>query len=195
MFHCLTARTCAPRLIALFPATACASALAGPREDVNAPMAKLLVAKSWHATMEIKGPQSMTNELDFVAPDRFRIKMDGIGTQYIIGDTMGMSKQGRTMRLPMPKGTLDGYRDPGKLKAHNATMTVQALGNDLLAGKPAAKYRIRNPKDGNAEVLMWIGGNGYPAQIKVDGKAQGQDTTTTIRYSRFNDLKIKVSAP
>jgi hypothetical protein len=42
---------------------------------------------------------------------------------------------------------------------------------------------------------MWIGGNGYPVQFRVDGKAQGQATTTTIRYSRFNDPKIRVSAP
>lgn len=184
----------APLAIALILTITCGTALAGPREDVTAAMEKLLAAKSWHATMDLEGPHSMSNQLDYVAPDRFRIKMGDMGTQYIIGNTMIVNVQGQSMRMPVPKGTLDQYRDPGKFKANNATMTAQALGNDLLAGKPAAKYRVRNPKDGT-DALMWIAGNGYPAQVKVDGKTQGQATTTTIRYSRFNDPTIKVSAP
>lgn len=184
----------APLAIALMLSLACGTALAGPREEISAAMEKMLAAKSWHATMDLKGPHSMSNQLDYVAPDRFRINMGDMGTQYIIGNTMHMSVRGQSMQLPLPKGTLDQYRDPGKLKANNATMTVQALGNDLLAGKPARKYRVRNPKDGT-DALMWISGDGYPAQVKVEGKAQGQATTTTIRYSRFNDPTIKVSAP
>jgi outer membrane lipoprotein-sorting protein len=168
---------------------------AGPKEDVTAAMQKLLAARSWHATMKVSGAQSMTNELDFVAPDRFRIAIEGLGTQYIIGDTMVMTMQGKTMRVPLQKDMLGQYRDPARLREHNATMTVQALGKDVVAGKPARKYRVRNPKDGDLDVLMWIGGNGYPIQIQVDGKAQGQASTTLIRYSRFNDPTIRVSAP
>ncbi|GAA4855271.1 hypothetical protein [Luteimonas vadosa] len=184
-----------PWLFAMALLALCGIAQAGPKEDVTAAMQKLLAASSWHATMHVKGPQAMSNALDFQAPDRFRITLQGIGTQYIIGDTMVMTMQGRTMRVPLQKDMLGQYRDPARLREHNATMTVQALGKDQVAGKPAAKYRVRNPKDGDLDVLMWIGGNGYPVQIQVDGKANGQASTTVIRYSRFNDPAIKVSAP
>ena len=51
--------------------------------------------KSYHATMRMSsGAQGeITNEVDFVAPDRFRMKMP-MGTQVIIGDTMYMQMEG-----------------------------------------------------------------------------------------------------
>ena len=34
----------------------------------------------------------MNSEIDFVAPDRYRMAMQGLGTQVIIGDTMYMER-------------------------------------------------------------------------------------------------------
>jgi hypothetical protein len=67
------------------------------REVVIASMHKLMDARSYHISMQMSGgPKGlMNNEVDFVAPDRFRMQMAGVGTQFIIGDTMYMSMQGR----------------------------------------------------------------------------------------------------
>ncbi|MCA1714730.1 MAG: hypothetical protein LC715_06365 [Gammaproteobacteria bacterium] len=169
-------------------------AIAGPKDEVKAAMDKFLAAKSYHATMAHSGAQAMTIETDFVAPDRYRMRMP-MGTQYIIGDTMVMSIDGRSIKVPMGKGTLTQWRDPGNLAKSQATLTVTGLGSELLDGKPAKKYRMVNAQPQPSESTMWIGGNGYPLQIQVDGKAAGQTGTTTLRYSRFNDPTIRIELP
>ena len=170
------------------------NAYAGPKEEVKAAFGKFLAAKSYHVTMTHSGAQAMTIQTDFVAPDRYRMQMP-MGTQYIIGDTMVMSIQGRSIKVPMGKGTLTQWRDPGNLAKSQATLTVTSLGSELVDGKPAKKYRMRNTQPQPSESTMWIGGNGYPLQITVDGRAGGTHTTTTLRYSRFNDPAIRVEPP
>ncbi len=169
---------------------------AGAREDIEASMQKFVAAKSWHATMRIDGKRPMTNELDFTAPDRYRIQMAGMGTQYIIGDSMTISMQGHTMKVPMPKGTLSRYRDPVQLHENAKSITAEALGKDTIDGKQARKYSIHNREQPDADMLMWIGGDDYPVQIKVANKGKGAAAgTVTFRYSRFNDPTIRVQAP
>lgn len=169
-------------------------AQAGAREDVEASMQKFVAAKSWHATMQIEGKRPMTNELDFTAPDRYRIKMSGMGTQYIIGDSMIISMQGHTMKVPMPKGTLGKYRDPLQIHENAKSITAEALGKDIVDGKSTHKYRIQNEKQPDSDMMMWIDSDNYPVQIKVNDKGKST-STVTFHYSRFNDPTIRVQAP
>lgn len=169
-------------------------AWAGAREDVGAAMQKFASARSYHATMTTTSGQQMTTELDFVAPDRYRISMP-MGTQVIVGDTMYMNMQGRTMKLPMPKGTLSQWRDPGKLRESQAQATVTALGPGLVDGKPASKYRIVSAQSPDTHTVMWVGASGWPLKIDVDGKSGGKAYAASIRYSRFNDPSIRIDAP
>lgn len=180
--------------LALLALLTAGTAWAGAREDVKAASQKMLSLRSYHVTMRHTGNGPMTTEADFVAPDRFRMKMP-MGTQVIVGDTMYMQMDGRTMKVPMPKGTLTQWRDPANLSRYESTMTVESLGTELLDGKPTKKYRVTNTQPQPSTSTMWIGGNGYPLQIRVDGKLQGQASTTTIRYSRFNDPTIRVDPP
>lgn len=173
---------------------ACGAAHAGAKEDVGAAMQKFVAARSYHATMTSTGDQAMTTELDFVAPDRYRIKMP-MGTQVIIGGTMYMAMQGRTMKIPMPKGALSQWRDPGKLRESQAQSTVTALGPGLVDGKPASRYRIVSAQSPDTASVMWIGAGGWPLKIDVDGKSGGKAFSASIRYSRFNDPTIRIEAP
>jgi len=170
------------------------AAHAGMKDEIKAAIGKFTTARSYHVTMTHSGPQGMTTEADFVAPDRFRMKMP-MGTQIMIGDTMFMQMEGRTMKVPMPKGTLTQWRDPAYIREHEATMTVKPLGIDMLDGKPAKKYLVTNTKPEPSTSTMWIGGNGYPLQIQVNSKVQGKAVSTTIRYSRFSDPAIKIAPP
>jgi hypothetical protein len=129
--------------------------------------------------------------MDFVAPDRYRMKTP-MGTQYVIGDTMYMTMNGRTMKMALPKGQIANYRDPAQFEANKATMTVEALGRDTIDGQSARKFLIRNTQPRPSESTIWVNGDGYPLRIEVVGQQAAQ---VSIRYSRFNDPAIRIDAP
>lgn len=189
-----TAPAEAPAASALAKAADALNPLPDAKAQVKAMTGTFLAAKSFHATMtHSDGTQTMTNEVDFVAPDRYRMVMP-MGTQYIIGDTMIMDVNGRSMKMPLPKGTLN-FRDMSRYSEHEATMTAEALGTEMLDGVSTRKYLIRNTQPEPSESTMWVDADGYPQQIQVASTVQGKAYTTTIRYSRFNDPGIKVEPP
>ena len=169
-------------------------ALAGAKEEAIAAGKKMLALRSYHVTMTHAGKGPMTSEVDFVAPDRYRMTMP-MGTQVIIGDTMYMSMQGRTMKMPMQKGMVAQWRDPANMAKNEAKLVVTALGSEAVGGRPARKYRMHSSDTPGTVSTLWVGADGYPVQIVVDGKAAGQSGKTTIRYSRFNDPTIRIDAP
>lgn len=183
------------------PAAAVAAAaldpLADPRAEVEASMRKFIAAGSYHASMHVDGGAdgSMTSELDFVAPDRYRLTMPRLGTQVIIGDTMYMAMQGRAMKVPLPEGTLGQWRDPARLEENRAETSVRALGREAVDGRPARKYAVHHARPEPVDVTMWIGDDDLPLQIRVAGTSQGHGATTTIRYSRFDDPTIRITPP
>lgn len=167
-------------------------ALADAREEVLAAAAKFMALKTYHVTITPEGKTQMKMEADFVAPDRFRMKMP-MGTQYIIGDTIYMTVDGRTMKLPMQANMVNQWRDPARLRADQAKMTATALGPGTVDGKPAQKYRMTHADSPGTTSTMWVGANGYPLQIVVEGKSKTGETT--IRYSRLNDPSIRIDPP
>jgi hypothetical protein len=194
-----------PAVAATAPANAVADTaaslnpLSSPEDEVKASMDKFLKAKSFHAVMTMEGARGMTNEMDFVAPDRYRMKMP-VGTQVIIGDTMYMQADGRSMKVPLPKGTLSQWRDPLKIEENKAGLSVEALGSDSVEGQAAKKYLVRNTQPepnqpGPNEFTFWIGSDGLPLQLLHQGQAEGKPYSMTLRYSRFDDPTITIDAP
>ena len=186
------------------PATVAAAALplaaiaapADAKGTVQASIARFLAVRSYHASMHAEGgAHAMDSDIDFVAPDRYRMAVKGLGTQVVIGDTMYMSVQGRSMQVPMPPGTLTQWRDPARLEANAAGMTVEAQGADPVDGSAAQRYLVHHSDPHPTDLLYWIGADGLPLQIQVHGQAQGKPVTTTIRYSRFDDPAIQVAPP
>jgi hypothetical protein len=174
-----------------------AAVVADARAEVKAAMEKVLAARSFHATMRIKGGAQgmMINEMDFVAPDRYRIAMPNVGTQTVIGDTMYMSMHGRTAKVPMPKGTLTQWRDPARMAENEATMTVTAQGTDTVGTEPSRKYLIHHTQPQPIDVLMWVGNDGRPLQLEVSSTMQGSKVETSVRYSHYDDPSIVIDAP
>ena len=56
-------------------AAAALNPLSSPEDEMKASMDKFLKARSFHAVMDMQGARSMAIEMDFVAPDRYRMKM------------------------------------------------------------------------------------------------------------------------
>ena len=163
-------------------------------DDVKASMDKFLAASSFHATMHMEGAQTMTNEMDFVAPDRYRMQLPA-GTQVIIGDTLYMQAQGKRMQVPLPAGTISQWRDPLKIQENKEGLSVEAQGSETVEGQAARKYLVRNTVPESTEFTYWIGENGLPLQLLHKGESQGEPYSMTLRYSRFDDPTIKIDAP
>jgi hypothetical protein len=168
--------------------------LSSPEDEMKASMDRFLKAKSFHAVMDMQGARSMAIEMDFVAPDRYRMKMP-TGTQVVIGDTMYMQADGRSMKAPLPPGTLTQWRDPLRIEEHKAGMSVESLGNDSVDGQPAKKYLVRHTEPKPSEFTFWIGGDGLPLQLVSQGESQGKLYSMTLRYSRYDDPSIVIDAP
>lgn len=168
--------------------------LSRPEDEVKASMDRFMQARTFHAVMNMQGARAMTNEMDFVAPDRYRMKMQA-GTQVIIGDTMYLQVDGRATRVPLPKGTLSQWRDPLKLAEHKGGLVVQSLSDEDIDGVTARKYLVKNSAAPAAEFTMWIDAEGLPLQLQQHGQSQGSPYTMTLRYSRFDDPSIVITAP
>lgn len=175
-------------------AAAALAPLSSPEDEMKASMDKFLKAKSFHAVMDMQGARPMAIEMDFVAPDRYRMRMP-TGTQVVIGDTMYMQVDGRSMKAPLPPGTLAQWRDPLKIEEHKAGMRVESLGNDTVEGQPAKKYLARHTEPEPSEFTLWIGGDGLPLQLVSQGESQGKPYSMTLRYSRYDDPGIVIDAP
>lgn len=180
--------------IVLLTAIIAPACWAGPREDVAAAMAKSFAARSYHASMSADAPTPMSGELFFVAPDRYRMRMQGIGEQTVIGQTMYMTLRGRTVKLPLPKTALGQWNALAGYGRKPTDLEVTALAAERVAGAPARKYRVRYTTPRAGAMTLWIGADGYPLQVRTDGGHNGA-SPTTIRYSRFNDPTIRVDAP
>jgi len=178
--------------LSLFAAVA---AWAGPKEDMKALSVKFLALRSYHVSMVHSDKRAPKVEMDFVAPDRYRMQMP-MGTQYVIGDIMYMTIDGRTMRVPMPKGTVSQWREIDRCFREIDKMRIEALGAETLNGKPTKKYRMTQTT-GNPPIttLIWVGPDSYPVKIETTGSAGRIANTTTIFYSRFNDPAIRINAP
>ncbi len=170
------------------------AAWAGPKEDMKAMSLKFLALRSYHVTMENSDKRVPKMDMDFVAPNRYRMRMP-MGTQVVIGDTMYMTMDGRTMKIPMPKGTMTQWRESDRAFREIDQMQIEALGMEAVNGKPARKYRMSQGGKTPTTSLIWVGMDGFPAKMQTTGSANKRADTMTIHYSRFNDPTIKIEAP
>lgn len=173
---------------------AAATAWAGAKEDIKALSVKFLALRTYHVHMENSDKRVPASDMDFAAPDRYRVQTPQ-GTQYIIGDTMYMNLNGHTMKVPMPKGAMTQWRQGDTAFREVDRMQVEALGGELADGKPAKKYRMTIAGKVPTTTLLWVGADGLPIRQEVTGSWGGRTTTTTIRYSRYNDPSIRIDIP
>lgn len=185
-------RTPATRLAALMAVLLPAAVWsAGPREEVNAAIDKLLTARSYQASM-VSADGRLQQQLEFEAPGRYRIRNHG-EELVIVGDVLHRERDGAIEQVPLPQDVLTRWRDPARLAEQPADMDVVVLDDETVAGVPARKYRIHRAQSAPGLLLLWVRSDGYPVQIltrSVTGAA-----ATLIRYSRFNDPAIDIEPP
>jgi hypothetical protein len=190
-------RRALPALVALACAFA-GIASAGPREDLHMAFSKFLVQTSFRGDIvgNMAGHSSHST-IEFQAPDHVRVTTDGRPPVVMIGNTMYMEMNGHAMKVPMPAGNpMTQYRDASLLAQLERGMLVEDLGLDSVGGMPAHKYRYTVDKPQPSTSLVWVSiKSGLPMQLQTSRAVMGKPVDTIIRYDRFGDASIKISAP
>lgn len=172
--------------------------LSNPKDAMLASMKAFRNVRSYHATMKMEGgPQgTITNEMDFVAPDRYRISMRARGMEVDnvrIGNDTWMTMGGRTTKMTMPPGSMDQWQD--LMEQGKETMTVEAQGSESIDGVATRKYLMHQTQPKPSDVTVWLNGDDLVEQARMLTDHQGASITTTIRYSRYNDPAIRIDPP
>ena len=181
-------------LVALsFAGAACADA----RQELHTAFARNLALTSFKATMVDLSSNKTVSVVEFQAPDRFRVTPTGMPSSVIIGDTMYMSHDGQTMKVPMPKGTFAKYRNQDAMKELEKGTTVDGMGMGRVGTQPARTYRFLSAKGKDQTTsTVWVGvASGQVLQLETSGKSAGKPFSMRMLYTDFNSPAIKVTPP
>lgn len=186
------------RTLALALLLVVGSAHADPKAELHQAFTRFLAAKSFRAELSDLDRQRTVAHMEFVAPDRYRVQVEGApGDQVIIGDTVYMTMNGQTMRVPVPAaGMTRHYRDPDVLAQTERNVHVERVGSDRIDGEAASVYHYTVDAPHPADVKLWISDkSGLPLQMQTTGTAMGQTHHTQIRYRDYDDASIRIEAP
>ena len=153
--------------------------LADPAADLSKSIDAFQHAKSWHAEEHFSNGRTV--EVDFVAPDRWRVEPSPKITELVIGKDIYMVRNGHVTRLPFGGGMI---RKMVK-RFSTGTMTdemrrsVRDLGMQTLQGRPVHVYSYTSQ---NIPETVYIGSDHLPVQAVIHDKKH----PATIIYSKFN---------
>ena len=166
-----------------------------PNADINRMADAFLAQRSFRAKMVGSGQTPMNMELEFVAPDRFRIKNTNAPDMVIVGKNVYIENEGRWQKIPGDLGSsvLD-MRKAWDEEGRKWFTDVKYVGEDTANGKPAYVYTYHNKgADGVGEndSKIWIGkSNGLPVRIEANYK-KGTLRSMTIDYDYDADISIE----
>lgn len=191
-------RSLRPLLLGLLAVSASglgADARADDRQDLHQAYRKMMALTRFKATMTDLSTGKTGMTMEYQAPDRYRITVPGQPPQLVIGDTMVLTMNGQTMRMPMPKGSLPKMRNEDALREIEKGSLVTSEGMGTVGAQPARIYRHSTQVNGKpAQTLVWVGvASGLPLQIETRGAKGGKDVR--LVYSDFNSPKIRIDAP
>jgi hypothetical protein len=153
--------------------------LADPASDLAKTITAFQQAKSWHAEEHFSNGKTV--QVDYVAPNRWRVQPAPNVSELVIGKDVYMVRNGHTMRLPFGGGMIRKMIKKfgtGKM-TDEMRRSVRDLGMQTLHGKRVHVYSYTTQK---IPETLYVGANHLPVQAVVHNKKQ----TTTITYSKFN---------
>ncbi len=136
-------------------------------------------AKSWHADENLSNGKTVT--VDYSAPDRWRIQPSRDLTELVIGKDVYMVSKGKSTKLPFGGGAIRKLIDDvGFSVKEEVRQSAQDLGTKALDGHNVRVYTYTVK---GVPVTLYVGANSLPVQSVI----QDKKTTTTIKYSKFNE--------
>lgn len=179
--------------------TAAPSGDYAPSSDAKADVEKLsdrfMTVKSFRATMSAEGETPMETDLEFVAPDRYRIKTGNLMEVIIIGKTTYMKMGDKWQRMP---GELDSaigdMRSTFNKEGMKWISDVKYTGDDTVDGKAAYvyTYHAKGPdKIGENESKLWIAkSDGLPIKVEAVYKS-GPMKSMKVEYDYETPVSIE----
>ena len=170
-----------------------------PSNDAKADIERLsdrfMSVKSFRATMKAEGETPMQTELEFVSPDRYRIKTGSLMDVIIIGKTTYMKIGDKWQRMA---GELDSkisdLRSTFNKEGMKWVSDVKYTGDDTVDGKPAYVYiyHAKGPdKVGENESKLWIAkADGLPIKVEAVYKS-GPMKSMKVEYDYETPVSIE----
>lgn len=149
-----------------------------PKADIEKMAERFLSLESFRAKMTSKGTTTFNADLDFIAPDRFRIKTElpnGQSSEMIlIGNQTFMKMGERWQKMPVDIGTkMPNMRETFTREGMKWFKEIKYVGEETADGKAAHLYSYEGEAPG--------GGNEYSSQIWI-GKSDGRPIKLNAVY-------------
>ena len=173
------------------------SSAADPRQDLHKAFVQNLALKSYKATMTDLKSNRIASTVEFQAPASYRITVPGQAVSVIIDDMMYMTHDGKTMKLPLPKGAIGQFRNEATIAELEKGARVTSIGPGLVGKEPAVKYGFAIASGGDqANSTAWISArSGHVLMVETTGKHAGRDYAMRVVYSDFDSPLIRITAP
>ena len=176
--------------------TTVAATRENPAADIEAMADKFLAEKTFRAKMRGTGEKEVKTDLEFVAPDRFRIKTGPGLETIVIGKDVYLSMNGSYQKLP---GAMDGsipdLRATFNKEGRKWFSDVRFVGEESVNGKPSLVYEYKNKGEGNLgenDSKIWVAkDDGLPLKIESRYK-RGNLRTMIIEYEYDPNITIDV---
>ena len=167
-----------------------------PAGDIEAMADRFLAERSFRARMRGTGDKDVKTDLEFVAPDRFRIKTGPGLETIVIGKDVYLSMGNSFEKLP---GAMDSsipdLRATFNKEGRKWFSDVRFVGEEMVSGKPSLVYEYKNKGEGNLgenDSKIWVAkDDGLPLKIESRYK-NGNLKTMTIEYEYDPNIKIEV---
>lgn len=169
-----------------------------PKADIIAASKKFIDLESFSAKMEGVGQTEIRSQVDYVAPDRFRVQYlggTGAGMEMIfIGKDMFMKTGDKWTKMPGSGASIPTLRDSFTEEGLRSLTDVKFEGDDAVDGEPALVYSFGNvtPVGGHPFTSkMWVSKDtGLPLKIYVE-YTNGVLKHMTINYDTETPVTIE----
>jgi outer membrane lipoprotein-sorting protein len=170
-----------------------------PTQDAKTDIEKLsdrfMAIKSFRATMDGEGQTPMHTELEFAAPDRYRMRMANSMEVVIIGRTTYMKVGDKWQKMQLPvENAIGEMRTTFTKEGMKWISDVKHTGDDTVDGKPAYVYTYHGKAPNNVgenDSKLWIAkSDGLPLKIEATYKS-GNLRSMTIEYDYDTPVTIE----
>jgi hypothetical protein len=174
------------------------TATADPQADIESMADKFLTEKSFKAKMIGYGDKEIRTEIEFVAPDRFRVKSGEKLETIVIGKDLYLSMDGSYQKIPGGMGdTIPDLRKTFDKEGRKWFSDVKFVGEEMAEGKPALVYAYHNKGlngVGENDSKVWISkADGLPIKIEAAYKS-GSMKSMKIEYDFETPITIEPPA-
>ncbi len=164
--------------------------------DIEAMAEKVLDQKSLRIKTSVFGDKNFTTEVEYVSPDRFRIRSGPGLERIIIGKDVYIFLGDSWAKLPSYDGELPDIREAFRNERAKFFSDVRFVGEDMVNGTPALVYEYENKGEGSPadnESKIWVGKDkGLP--LKIESRYMSGSVKSTIVEYEY-DPNIKIEAP